>query len=617
MKFQQSNMVSYKWCEVEGVQCAIWKAKRNDNVSTTEQKQNKPNKKEKEKFGSNNKDIPILDTRKTRTGSEYCNMIIYTDDANVWEQVIRQLYSQHKQTTVTLQGGHQIFIKDKDDSTLFLAISVYAQTNKIMIQPGEENEENILKVLQQYPALLSDKKKKKREMDHESLKEQDNEKITDDCTSTCHNCPNDTPAKGGTRNSADSKEEDPVQLSIRDGEMKQLIVNMPPVDEVDYLASSKRVDGEDYQPVSKTTAESPTSAATTEMPDSSENSTAEVKQVHNNNDSSADAVHDHSEISESNVSIDSVVEEEPTIDTVYLPNELLCYMQNKTQVCTQDFLVQVCCDFYCEEAISEAKTLLYKHVKTKGRLIGRRGAQKSVHEMRDIYQVLLEMEPTDKTTFVAHNLANLPPLSMDNTDTLRLLKEIENVKSDLRSMQIAQEDIIKIVSANITCTSNGVTASVQHNTNKETTRDIRMTKSTLRTKHNKDEEDDEPNKDDDAENGRDEAEGNKEVEGRTEEAREDIPSVQSQSNKICPMNNESFDIPSAQPQRDHSLYNFLHSDDGTNSHMDNNNESDTVSDSDCEITSTYFPHEHSNNEFQPCNDVIKTKTIFQPEYVEN
>ena len=117
-------------------------------------------------------------------------------------------------------------------------------------------------------------------------------------------------------------------------------------------------------------------------------------------------------------------------------------MQNKTQVCTQDFLVQVCCDFYCEEAISEAKTLLYKHVKTKGRLIGRRGAQKSVHEMRDIYQVLLEMEPTDKTTFVAHNLANLPPLSMDNTDTLRLLKEIENVKSDLRSMQIAQEDIV-------------------------------------------------------------------------------------------------------------------------------------------------------------------------------
>ena len=123
-------MVSYKWCEVEGVQCAIWKAKTNDNVSTSEQKQNKPNKKEKDKFGNNNKDIPILDTRRTRTGSEYCNMIIYTDDVNVWEQVIRKLYAHHKQTTVTLQGGHQIFIKDKDDSALLICSSQCISPNK-------------------------------------------------------------------------------------------------------------------------------------------------------------------------------------------------------------------------------------------------------------------------------------------------------------------------------------------------------------------------------------------------------------------------------------------------------------------------------------------------------
>ena len=43
--------------------------------------------------------------------------------------------------------------------------------------------------------------------------------------------------------------------------------------------------------------------------------------------------------------------------------------------------------------------------------------------------------------------------------------------------------------------------------------------------------------------------------------------------------------------------------------MNSNNESDTVSDSGCELTSTYFPHEHSNNEFRSCNDVIKTKTF--------
>ena len=57
-------------------------------------------------------------------------MIIYTDDTNVWEQVIRQSYYQHKQTTVTLQGDHQIFIKDTDGSALFVAVSIYHQANE-------------------------------------------------------------------------------------------------------------------------------------------------------------------------------------------------------------------------------------------------------------------------------------------------------------------------------------------------------------------------------------------------------------------------------------------------------------------------------------------------------
>ena len=230
-------MVSYKWCEVEGVQCAIWKAKTNDNVSTSEQKQDKPNKKEKDKFGNNNKDIPIRNTRRTRTGGEYCNMIIYTDDVNVWEQVIRKLYAHHKQTTVTLQGGHQIFIKDKDDSALFVAVSVYPQTSKLMIQPGEENEDNLLMVLQNFPSLLRDMKEKKQEMDHQNLETRDDDKNTDDSTSACYTCPDDTSTSCRTQNEADKKE-DPVHLSTQDIMTKQLTVDLPPVEQVDYSKSS-------------------------------------------------------------------------------------------------------------------------------------------------------------------------------------------------------------------------------------------------------------------------------------------------------------------------------------------------------------------------------------------
>ena len=82
-------MALYQWCTVEGVKCVEWKAKTYDNSSTSKAKQKKQNKKEKDKFGNDNREIPILDTRKSIAGMEYCNLIIYTEDTNAWEQAIR------------------------------------------------------------------------------------------------------------------------------------------------------------------------------------------------------------------------------------------------------------------------------------------------------------------------------------------------------------------------------------------------------------------------------------------------------------------------------------------------------------------------------------------------
>ena len=309
------------------------------------------------------------------------------------------------------------------------------------------------------------------------------------------------------------------------------------------------------------------------------------------NDTSSSLDNDDSTISEDSTSNQRTDDEKESIkEAVYIPNELLCYMQNKTQVCTQDFLVQVCCDFYCEDAISEAKALLYKNVQTKGRLIGRRGAQKSLHEMRDIYQVLLEMEPTDDTTFVAHNLSNLPPLSMDNNDTLRLLKEIENVKSDLKCMQIAQADILKIV--NTEMTSNSLNTATTDGENKDTS----MSKIKPQTQPNEDE------------NGRDDKEkedsSDDDEDDEDDDDDEEIPSAQPQNKRIHLFSSDkddSFDIPSAQPQRDHSMYGLLHSPCHTDAHDD--------SDSDCEIVSVYFPNASPNKESLTHNGQIKTKTF--------
>ena len=244
--------------------------------------------------------------------------------------------------------------------------------------------------------------------------------------------------------------------------------------------------------------------------------------------------------------------------------------------------------------------------------LSRRGAQKSLHEMRDIYQVLLEMEPTDNTTFVAHNLSNLPPLSMDNNDTLRLLKEIENVKSDLKCMQIAQADILKIV--NIERTSNSINTTKTDEANKDTS----MSNIKPQTQPNEDEY--ESGRDDKKEDSSDDDEED-EDEDEDDDDDEEIPSAQPQNNRIhlfssdnevnitTESKDDSFNIPSAQPQRDHSMYGLLHSPSHTDAHDE--------SDSDCEIVSVYFPNAHPNKESQTHNGQIKTKTFVNQKYVEN
>ena len=46
-------------------------------------------------------------------------------------------------------------------------------------------------------------------------------------------------------------------------------------------------------------------------------------------------------------------------------NELLCFVQNKVKVQTQDSLVDICCSFYSKESIAQTKSLLYSRVKTR------------------------------------------------------------------------------------------------------------------------------------------------------------------------------------------------------------------------------------------------------------
>ncbi len=138
-------------------------------------------------------------------------------------------------------------------------------------------------------------------------------------------------------------------------------------------------------------------------------------------------------------------------------NELLCYMQNRSQIETQEALVQTCRDFYGPEVVTTAKRILYENVNTNSRLLVRRGPSKTTSELTDIHHVFLEMEPSDTTTFVAHNLTDIP--AIDNSTNSRLFKEMNSMKSDIKSLTQSQSELMKLMRDHCMISTN----SVKHN----------------------------------------------------------------------------------------------------------------------------------------------------------
>ena len=123
-------------------------------------------------------------------------------------------------------------------------------------------------------------------------------------------------------------------------------------------------------------------------------------------------------------------------------NELLGFLSNKVRSMTYDSLMKLCMDFYDEETVISAKSTLLKHVvfpenddKRKRRI----GGNKKATSIKDILNVFLELTLEDVPLFVANNLHNLPPLSMDNFDMSRVIRDMEVIKLQMKVLQEAQE----------------------------------------------------------------------------------------------------------------------------------------------------------------------------------
>ena len=123
-------------------------------------------------------------------------------------------------------------------------------------------------------------------------------------------------------------------------------------------------------------------------------------------------------------------------------NELLCFLSNKVRSMTYDAIMKLCLDFYDEESVTAAKQTLLQHVAVSDNDDKKRkriGPNKKINGMKDILNIFLELTVEDVPLFVANNLKNLPPLSMDNFDMSRIIHDMESMKMQLKILQEVQE----------------------------------------------------------------------------------------------------------------------------------------------------------------------------------
>ena len=96
----------------------------------------------------------------------------------------------------------------------------------------------------------------------------------------------------------------------------------------------------------------------------------------------------------------------------------------------------------------------------------RRGANKTVSDLKDIYHVFMEMEPSDKTSFVAHNLTYLPLAAAKDS---KMLKEIDTLKSEIKALTLPQIELTTLVKDHI---PNRTTQADKKDTDDERTQNV-------------------------------------------------------------------------------------------------------------------------------------------------
>lgn len=119
-------------------------------------------------------------------------------------------------------------------------------------------------------------------------------------------------------------------------------------------------------------------------------------------------------------------------------DEFLTFVQNKYNKLDELSIVQICSTSFSDGEIEEGKAKLFNALPEDcrgGRLVTRKGEDKSKKNIKDVLKLLKEADHKDHPIFVAQDLDKLPPVTFEHVDVSRLLRDLACMKSELENLR--------------------------------------------------------------------------------------------------------------------------------------------------------------------------------------
>ena len=125
-------------------------------------------------------------------------------------------------------------------------------------------------------------------------------------------------------------------------------------------------------------------------------------------------------------------------------NELLCYMIAKIDSVPTDTIVRLVSEAFTGSEVDTAKKLLCEHVDESVKAGNKRGQNKKKHDLDDIVKMLVLCDRSNLPSFVALDLAKLPPVSIDCIDVSALMRKQQMQEVEVSNLKSLVQEILTV-----------------------------------------------------------------------------------------------------------------------------------------------------------------------------